>query len=110
MDRLLKLSLAVACLAAAPLPALAQTWPATVVAAGPHLQAPTVQPLARVDRDPRLLRRATRLPPTRPGLRLNLTPIARDDIPEVAIEAKDEWLDDQGLRVSPTRVAFKRRF
>lgn len=110
MDRPLTLLLTLTIAAAAPIAAVAQTWPAAVVAAGPHLKAPTPQPPTRVDRDTRLLRRATRVPPTQPTLRLNLTPIARDDIPEIDIEAKDAWLDDQGLRVSPTRVAFKRRF
>ena len=42
---------------------------------------------------------------------LNLKPsIEIDSPPEVDLRARAEWSDDQGFRVTPTRVAFKRRF
>ena len=110
MDRPVKFLLA-ALVAAAPVPALAQAWPATVVAAGPRLaQTATVNPLVRIEHDGRLTRRAIDLPPTQPAARLKLSTVDIDDVPEVEIRPKAEWFDDQGLRVSPTRVAFKRRF
>lgn len=110
MNRPLKLLLTLAVVVAAPIPAAAQAWPATVVAAGARMAVPTAQPPTRIDRDLRLARRQTTVPPMRPSVRLKLNPVEVDDIPEVEIEPKDEWLDDQGLRLSPTRIAFKRRF
>ena len=109
MDRPLKLILAAA-LVAAPAPALAQTWPASVVAAGPRMVQPPTHTLVRIERDARLLRRPTDVPPTQPGHRVKLSAIDIDEVPDVDIQAKDAWLDDQGLRVSPTRLAFRRRF
>lgn len=109
MNRPSKLILIVA-LAAAPIPALAQAWPTTVVAGGPRMAMATntSQPLARIEREARLLRKAP--PATQPPLRLKLTRVQVDDVPVVEIEPRAEWFDDQGWRVSPTRVAFKRRF
>jgi hypothetical protein len=110
VDRLSKLLLAVAATAAVPIPALAQARPATVEAAGPQMaQRMPAQALARLERDPRLLRRPG-TPPTEPLVRLKLSAADTDEIPAVEIQPKDEWLDDQGLRVGPTKVAFKRRF
>ena len=109
MDRPVKLILA-ALAAAAPAPALAQTWPATVVAAGPQMRQAPLHTLVRIERDGRLLRRPPNVPPTQPTPRLKLTAVDIDDVPDVEIRAKAAWLDDQGLRVSPARVAFKRRF
>ena len=37
-------------------------------------------------------------------------PVDHNEVPEVDIRAKAAWSDDEGFRVSPTRVAFKRRF
>lgn len=108
MDRPFKLILAVAAVAA-PGSALAQTWPASVVAAGPPMAAAPTRAFVVIDRDPRLQRRPRSLPPTEPHvapLRLS----AADEVPSVDIRPKDEWSNDQGLRVAPTRVAFKRRF
>lgn len=109
MHRPLKLILAVSCLAAAPASAVAQIWPASVVAAAPKMAATTAQPRApaRAERTPKSLRRVNLAAPSASAaLRLS----AAEDIPEVDIRPKGEWSDDQGLRVSPTRVAFKRRF
>lgn len=109
MHRPLKLILAVTCLAAAPASALAQTWPASVVAAAPKMAATTAQSRApaRAERTPKSLRRVNLAPP---GASMALRLSAAEDIPEVDIRPKGAWSDDEGLRVSPTRVAFKRRF
>ena len=109
VDRSSILFLAAAAVAFAPVPALAQTWPATVVAAGARMAPAPAHTLVRIDRDPRLLRRPD-TPRTEPDHRLRLSAVEVDDVPEVEIEAKDEWLDDQGFRVRPGRLAFKRRF
>lgn len=108
MHRPLKLLLTAALVAAAPGAALAQAWPASVVAAGPKMAQAPAQALVRMTYDGRPQRRPLEVPPTRPRLKLDAVEI--DDVPEVDIRAKDEWTDDQGLRVSPTRLAFKRRF
>lgn len=106
MDRPLKLILAATCLAAAPLPALAQSWPASVVAGAPKMAPATSHAVVRVERDPRPHRLPQ--PPTEPRVKLRLS--SAEEVPQVDVQAKDEWFDDQGLRVSPTRVAFKQRF
>lgn len=109
MHRPLKIFLAVTCLASAPLPVLAQTWPAGVVAAAPKM-APApgqARAMARSERTPKSPRRVN-LPPPQSFQALRLS--AADEIPEVDIRPKGAWSDDEGLRVSPTRVAFKRRF
>jgi hypothetical protein len=103
-----KLMLAAAIAVAAPVPVLAQAWPAAVVAAGPRMAQAPAQALVRVEYDGRLLRRPPEVPPTQPRLKPSAVDI--DDTLEVDIRAKAAWLDDQGLRVSPTRLAFKRRF
>ena len=110
MNRPSKLIL-IAALAAAPFPALAQAWPATVVAGGPRMAMTpnTAQTLARVEQDTRL-RGRTANTQAKPPVRLKLTRVQVDDIPVVEIEPRAEWFDDEGWRVSPTRVAFKRRF
>ncbi|HEY0648840.1 hypothetical protein [Phenylobacterium sp.] len=108
MDRLSKLTLALAALALAPLPALAQSRTAAVVASAPRMAAGPAQAFVIVEHDPRLLRRSSGLPPTEPRAKLRLSSAA--ETPEVSIRPKDEWREDEGLRVSPARVAFKRRF
>lgn len=82
----------------APLPVLAQTWPATVVAGAPAMTAPgsSLTTLARKDE------RAT-------GLRLAAS-LPSGEGPKVDIKPKAEWSDGAGLRMSPTRIAYKRRF
>lgn len=111
MHRPLKLLIATAAIASAPLPALAQTWPATVVAAAPRMSTPSRVPALIVHRDVTVLR-PVGVPPTQPerrGLKLNAA-ADPEDIPEVEVRAKAEWTDDQGLRVGPTRLAYKSRF
>lgn len=109
MYRPLHLLIAAAAIASAPLPALAQVWPATVVAAAPRMTAQPRVPALTVYRDARMLR-PTGSPQTqllRNAPRLAADP---DDIPVVEVRAKAEWSDDQGLRVGPTRIAYKSRF
>lgn len=108
MDRPSTLTLAVAVLAFAPVPALAQSRTATVVASAPRMAAGPAQAFVIVERDARLLRRPRGLPPSEPQVKLR--PSTADEVPEVDIRPKDEWREDEGLRVGPTRVAFKRRF
>ena len=113
MDRPLKLLIAAVAVISAPLPAAAQAWPATVVAGAPQMTAQKRLPLT-LDRET-LARRPWGVPPTAPTLagqrRLKLSPTHElGDVPEVTIQARDEWTDDQGFRVSPTKLAFKRRF
>ncbi|RAK62058.1 hypothetical protein [Phenylobacterium kunshanense] len=88
--------------------AAAQTWPASTVAG-----APRVTPLKTAHKAParpsslRLaeLRRAADL------RTLKLTPtIETGTLPDIDLRARSEWSDDEGFRVTPTRVAFKRRF
>jgi len=110
LDRPLKLLLTAVVAAAAPAPALAQIWPASVVAAGPGMARAPAQALVRVERDGRLLRRPPEVPPTQPTDSLKLSVVDIDETLDVRIRAKDAWLDDQGFRVGPTRLAFKRRF
>lgn|GEM_PF-3076890 len=113
MDRSLKLLIAAVAVVASPLPAAAQAWPATVVAGAPQMTAQKRLPLT-LDRNT-YLRHPWGVPPTDPRLAatpaLKLTPThALGDVPDVRVQAKDEWTDDQGLRVGPTKLAFKRRF
>lgn len=111
MHRPLNLLIATAAIASAPLSALAQTWPATVVAAAQRMTTPSRVPALTIHRDVTVLRPAG-IPPTQPERgRLKLSATADpDDIPEVEVRAKAEWTDDQGLRVGPTRLAYKSRF
>jgi hypothetical protein len=109
LNRPFKSLLVAAVVVATPVPVLAQTWPATVVAAGPRMAAAPARAFVVIERDGRLQRRPPGVPRTEPHaapLRLS----AADEVPQVDIRAKDEWSEDQGLRVGPTRVAFKRRF
>jgi hypothetical protein len=112
LDRPLKLLIVMAAVAAAPIPAATQTWPASVAAAAPRMAAPPARSLVIVTYDARVLRRPHGVPPTQPTDRapLRLSSVEPEDAIQVDLRAKDEWTDDQGFRVSPTRVAFKRRF
>jgi len=111
VSRPLNLLIAAAAIASAPLPAFAQTWPATVVAAVPRLTAPSRVPALILHRDVTVLRPAGVSPtqPRRGGLWVNAA-ADPDDIPKVEVRPKAEWSDDQGLRVGPTRLAYKSRF
>lgn len=105
MSRPLNLLIAALVIGAAPLPALAQSWPSTVVASAPRMTPASRVPALNLQRE------ATTWVATakRPALKLNPTSDP-DEIPEVEVRAKAEWSDDQGLRVGPTRVAYKSRF
>ena len=114
MVRPLTLLIGVAVVASIPTLALAQTWPATAVAGAPRIAPQAPAPALTVDRTV-IVRRPAGTLPTQPSLaRLTYvifpTPLRASDIPEVEVRAKEAWLDDQGLRLTPTRVAFKRRF
>ncbi|MEW5687825.1 MAG: hypothetical protein AB1942_23165 [Pseudomonadota bacterium] len=106
MHRPLALLIAVAALGSVPLAATAQTWPASATA-GAQSMASRTTPQAQKASSLRAaeLRRAA-------GARvLNLKPsIEVDSPPSVDLRARSEWSDDQGFRMTPTRVAFKRRF
>lgn len=103
----------------APAPALAQP---TLAAIGNNLSGQVTAPIARqaafqtpVRAQPVSFadRQAVAAAPfEKPGPRvLNLTVRGDDKLrDEVELRVKDAWTDDEGLRVSPTRVAYKRRF
>lgn len=109
----LKLLIAAGLLTAAPAAALAQSWPA-VVASGVQALAPQTRLLALSAAPETEPRAAYRSAIIRRGAPLRLEQPNRltqpEAAPEVEIPAKADWSDDQGLRVTPTRVAFKRRF
>ena len=110
MYRPLNLLIATAAIASAPLSTLAQIWPVTVVAAAPRMTSQPRVPALTIHRDVTVLRPAG-LPPTEPerrGLKLNAAD--PDDILKFELRAKAAWSDDQGLRVGPTRLAYKSRF
>lgn len=111
MYRPLKLLIAVAAVASAPLPALAQAWSTTVVASAPRMSSPTRAPALNLQRDATLAYPIDARPvrQDRPALKLEPS-LDRDDIPDVEVPAKAEWSDDQGLRVGPTKLAYKSRF
>ncbi|MBL8556461.1 MAG: hypothetical protein JNL41_19460 [Phenylobacterium sp.] len=118
MNRLKTLVIAASLVGAAPLPALAQVWPATVVAGAPaaapsatapHSTAAPARGLVVVRHETRAIRRPPGTAPTDPASRtLSLTHAG--DVPEVDLRPKAEWSDDQGWRATPTRVAFRHRF
>jgi hypothetical protein len=105
------LLIAAAAIASAPLPALAQAWSTTVVASAPRLTTAPRVPALNLQRDVTVVYPVD-VQPLRPDRRaLKLNPSAdRDDIPDVEVRAKAEWSDDQGLRVGPTKLAYKSRF
>lgn len=111
MPRPLNLLIAAVVIGSAPVSALAQAWPSTVVAAAPQIAPQPRVPALNLQREPSVLRPATRLtaPSERRALKLN--PIGDvDEVPEVELRAKAAWSDDLGLRVGPTRLAYKSRF
>ena len=111
MSRSLNLLIAAAVIGSAPLPALAQAWTSTVVAAAPQMTTQSRVPALNLQRDVTQFRPAgqANMPAYRPALKLN-TPTDPDEIPDVEVRAKAQWSDDQGLRVGPTKLAYKSRF
>jgi hypothetical protein len=99
----------------APAPALAQPSLAAIgnnlssqVTAPTAFQAPVrAAPVSLADRQA-----VAAAPFEKPGPRvLNLTVRGDDRLrDDVELRVKDAWTEDEGLRVSPTRVAYKRRF
>ncbi|MBU1376648.1 MAG: hypothetical protein KKE02_11945 [Alphaproteobacteria bacterium] len=111
MSRSLNLLIAAGVIASAPIPALAQVWPSTVVALAPQMTTASRAPALNFQRDVTPIRPASGSTTSdhAPVLKLNRATEA-DDIPEVEVRPKAEWSDDQGLRVGPTKLAYKSRF
>ncbi len=104
MTPALKLMTAAFVLALAPASALAQTWPGIAVASVPAMSQSRTTVAALT---PLRARGAPRVVALNMKTRkADLTPVA----PDFEVRAKPEWSDDQGFRISPTRVAFKSRF
>ena len=111
MYRPLNLLVAVAAIASAPLTALAQAWPTTVVASAPRLTTAPRVPALNLQRHVTTLYPVDVQPLRQERRALKLTPsVDPDEIPDVEVRAKAEWSDDQGLRVGPTKLAYKSRF
>lgn len=114
MTLLPRFLIAATVVAIAPAPALAQAWPAIAVAGVPTAAAQSRMVILRTE----ALRAAANNSSARqvaagPALNLNASSALltqRTEIADVNIRAKSGWSDDQGFRVSPTRVAYKRRF
>ena len=99
-----KLMTAAFLFALAPVSALAQSWPGIAVASVPAMSQSRTNVVAvtpvRARGAPQVLVLNMRM------RKAKLTQIA----PDFEVRAKPEWSDDQGFRISPTRVAFKSRF
>ena len=106
MPRPFALLVAVVALGSAPLAATAQTWSASTTAGARSMTPHQPQKVRKASSlRPADLRRAAS------PRRLILNPTLEiGSLPEVDLRARAEWYDDQGFRLSPTRVAFKRRF
>lgn len=111
MPRPLALMTAAAALAATPLAALAQGWPAasatgtTKLAAGGDGVATATARVAAWSRTHRALI-------GRDHVVLRPQPDAADvrQTPDVDVRPRAEWLEDERFDVSPTRVAYRQRF
>jgi hypothetical protein len=113
LDRPLTLLIGLAA-ASIPASAPAQTWPATVAAGARQMAPRPPSPTLTIERNIIVLR-PPGTAPTQPGPARRTAIVVRTppqvrDVPEVEVRPKEAWLDDQGLRLTPTRVAFKRRF
>ena len=96
-----------------PASAMAQAWPAIVVASVPTLAPQSRMVILRTEALKAAADSSARRAATGPALNLNASRALltqRTEIADVDIRAKSGWSDDQGFRVSPTRVAYKRRF
>lgn len=110
-------SLLVVAALAAPLPAAAgqALAPAAVVASAPKM-ASLVSPAAR--QNPEMLRPARLRPEAlRPTPRLLPLPSGFEqaagsdkETPEFELRARAEWFEDEGLTISPTKIAYRQRF
>lgn len=109
MSRPLSLLIAAAAVVAAPLPALAQTWPTATTAATPQMRVQSRAPAVTIQRQTTLDRPAARVA-REPQTSLNLTASDPDEALDVELLPKAEWSDDQGLRIGATRIGYKSRF
>jgi hypothetical protein len=94
---------------ATPVPAMAgqALAPAVIVAGAPKMASKAVlQPQTRPSYRPIRLRATPRILPFQADFGLKKD----EPVPEVEVPAKDEWFDDQGLRIGPTKIAYKKRF
>lgn len=91
-------------LAVAPASAIAQTWPGIAVASAPALSQIRPSLGALTQSRPRPSPHAFAL-----NLKIRKAEPAQT-VPDFDVHAKPEWSDDQGFRISLTRVAFKTRF
>lgn len=98
-------------LAIAPAPALAQTWAASGAAGAPAMDARQDGVSIATARVAAWSQERQRFAERR---RIVLTTRAEagdlQKTPEVEVRPRTEWLSDEGLRISPTRVAYKERF
>ena len=107
MDR--RLALLIATLSAAPLPALAQVWPAGVAVSVASVRTPIPQTRTFTVIEREALASTPANPPR--ILKLKARGALDSDTPTpVDIRAKAEWTDDQGVRASFTKVSYKLRF
>jgi hypothetical protein len=112
------LSLLTALALAAPMPALAQTYPASAtVLLGVRSLAVQPRTLALNDATATATyarfaaAETTRLTAAPQPLKLkSATTLDAHDVPAIELRAKDAWFDDQGFRASPTRLSYKARF
>ena len=109
------LSLLTALALAAPMPALAQTYPAnaTVVLGIHSLAAQPRTPALNEAIASTYVRPAPAEPAPLRAAPLKLkarTALDAHEVPAVELRPKAAWLDDQGFRATPTRVSFKQRF
>jgi hypothetical protein len=89
-------------------PSFAQTWPATVVASSPRMIVPSNASTSTALRA--LQRHAARPRQEQTARPLVTTLMAAASTPKIELRPKDVWVDDQGLRVAPSRIAYKQRF
>ena len=104
-----RLALLATVLCAAPLPALAQAWPAGAVVSMASVRAPDPRVRAFIVTN---LTPAAATPPVQsapiPPLKVKArSALDADDPPAVDVRAKAEWSDDQGFRATPTKVSYK---
>lgn len=99
-------------LAAAPLPALGQAWPAAGTAGAPTMRAQD-DGVARAAAQVAAWSRSQE-PTSRNGKRVVLqAKLEADDLrsqPEVDLKPKAEWVEDDGLRLGASGLAYKQRF
>jgi hypothetical protein len=101
--------LLIAALSAAPLPALAQVWPAGAAVSVMSVRTPVPQTRTFTVIEREALASAPTSQPRVLKIKAR-SALDSDAPPPVDIRAKAEWSDDQGFRASPTKVSYKLRF